>query len=184
MGRTEVLMAYDRWTRTDSGGFVKAIKSAIGVFEEIELIENFESFFDLKYNSLIFDSDIREKCLVQLHRRLETYLAEAAKALATLHTTASFTEELTKKGMDRVAVCYIEGMVHAMEKMLVFRETVLNRIKQIKCFSKEFEEIQFLLLLLSETSEDFIPRKAADTVVQDDPLIPRTLEDVRTSLFI
>lgn len=181
IARSDILMMYDRWNRTDSGGYVKNIKAALGIFEEMEIIENFEAFFGLRHNSLLIDNRIRDTCTRVLRNRLDAYFAEAEKALKTLQTTLRHTESLgSKQSVGSVSEQYISRMVIGMKNLLELREKSLSRLKKVESFSKEFEEIQFLLLLVSETAQDYIPRLASS----DLPLVPRTLEEVREHLFL
>ena len=181
--RSEICMVYDRWSRTDSGGFLKAIKSALGVLEDIDIVENFETAVNSKHTLLYFDSNIRDRCMTQLNKRLSEYISEARKALESLESTISHTDMLRSKyesnRVDECIIQYLSGMSESMKNLIDFRLHACEKIERVKSFANEFEEIQFLLLILSETSADYIPRKAAEKIVRSFPLTPRELDSVR-----
>lgn len=183
VARSEILMLYDRWTRTDSGGFIKSIKSAIGVLEEINIVDNFESILGLTQRSMVYNDYIRKMSLEQLNIRLGTYLQEAERAISSLESTIthaqSLIEQWTSLNFDKVVIRYIEGMIGGMTELLGVRKAACVGISKVKSFEKEFEEIQFILLVLSETCEDYIPETAQMAVHEEFALFPRTLEDVR-----
>ena len=183
--RPEILMLYDRWTRTDSGGVVKSIKSAIGVLEEINIVNNFESILGLTQKSLVINDYIRRKSLEQLNSRLDSYMKEADRALDSLQSTVTHARSLVEKwrslNFDEVVIRYVEGMIEGMEELLQVRKSAGSRIAKVQSFENEFEEIQFILLILSETCEDYIPETAQRAVHTEFPLFPRTLEGVRSN---
>jgi hypothetical protein len=162
---------------------MKGLKAALGVLEDIDIIENFETVTNLKHTELFFDEYIRNRCMRQLKERLADHKAEARSALKSLQGTLAQTETLIKKydsnSVDERIVQYLTGINESMEKLIDFRLHALDRIERIKSFANEFEEIQFLLLVLAETSADYIPRRAAEKVVQSFPLTPRTLDGLK-----
>ena len=178
--RREIVMLYDRWTRTDCGGFIKSIKAAIGVLEEIELIENFEAILGVTGVSLVVNDGIRERGIANMRVRLDTHLAEAKRALDSLATTQRATTAFaTKIAQPPQLVKYVQGMGQAMERLLTVRRTCLAKIGEIKSFSKQFELIQFYLLILSETSENYVPHFAEAQVGAIHGLFPTTLDGVK-----
>ena len=182
--RPEILMLYDRWSRTDSGGVVKSLKSAIGVFEEIDIVEHFSEVMGIDHTNLAYNENIRNRAKTQLTKRLNVYLDECDRALVSLETTLDHSKALKERlgGKSTVhasIITYIEGMIRGMEKILSVRKSACERVKAIKSFPKEFEELQFILLILAETAEDFIPEAAARSIANTFPLCPRTLESVK-----
>jgi hypothetical protein len=182
--RSEILMLYDRWSRTDTGGVVKSLKSAIGVFEEIDIVEHFSEVMGVHHTNLAYNENIRNRAKTQLIKRLNVYLDECDRAVASLETTLTHTKSLKERLGGKATVhasiiSYIQGMIRGMEKILSVRKSACVRVKPIKSFPKEFEELQFILLILAETADDFIPETAARSVANTFPLSPRTLESVR-----
>jgi hypothetical protein len=88
-------------------------------------------------------------------------------------------QKWTSLNFEKVVIRYIEGMIGGMTELLVVRKAACGRITRVESFEKEFEEIQFILLILSETCEDYIPGTAQTAVHEEFPLFPRRLEDVR-----
>jgi hypothetical protein len=183
--RSDLIMVYDRWSRADSSGFLKPLRASLGVLEDIDIVEDFENVYGLKDGALFFNEQIKERCMRTLRKKLEEHFVEARGALRSLETTHAHTESLLARykdsGMDSGIILYVEGMSMSMKKLLQLRKYACDRIEQISSFTKEFEEIQFLLLILSESSEDYIPRRAADQVTHLFPMIPRNFEAVRAA---
>lgn len=169
-------MLYDRWSRTDSGGFSKALRSMIGVHEEIELVENFRKILGIQYLSLCYSDDIKNRCISSLKVKMKKHQDEAEKALKSLETTMQQTREakdkFSKLGVPSQIIHYFDGMHEGMKNLLILRKTSLKKISAVKCFSKEFDHVQYILLFVSETNNEYIHTHALQAHGNADLSVP------------
>ena len=182
--KAEISGIYDRWTRTDMGGVIKAAKAAIGVLEEIDSVISFPSVFGLKHNSLVFDENVENRALKSLKCRLSVHVQEGMEAIETLGKTRDHISELLSTRWSQLPACvhrYCAAMVDAMDELIKMRKAILHKIAVTESFNKEFDQLQLFLLALSETSEEYIPAIAARTIVAEFPGTPGTLEAVRAN---
>ena len=180
--RSDIMMLYDRWSRTDSGGFSKALRSMIGVHEEIELVENFRKILGIQYLSLCFSEHIKNRCMSSLKQKMAKHQEEAEKALKSLETTMNQTLETKDKfselGVPSAIIHYFAGMYEGMKNLLILRKTSLEKISSVKCFSKEFEHVQYILLFVSETDNEYIHTHASQAHGNADLSVPTTFSGV------
>ena len=183
--RSEILILYDRWSRADSGGFLKALRAMIGVHEEIELVKNFRKIFGLPFQSLCFSEDILIRCVSSLQKKMEKHRSDAERALRSLETTSNQTLQMEKKLSESFVpdeiLHYFEGMHAAMNELLSLRQTALHKISGLKSFSTQFDDVQHVLLLVSETDSEFIHSRATRCHGNQDLSVPTEFSSVISS---
>lgn len=185
--RSEILLLYDRWSRTDTGGFLKALRTIIGVHEEIEQIENFRSILNVPYESLCFNVDIKNRCMHNLKTRLDRHISDAEKALKSLELTISHVSQVQAKfnqlgtAVPENILKYFTGMSLGMSHLLSLRKTALEKISGLESFSKHFDETQQILLLVSESNCEYIHEHAKRSHGNVDLSIPTKFSTVLDS---
>ena len=129
------------WSRTDSGGFHRLLKSAIGVLEEIDLIESFETVFpELKRNNLGWNDEVKIRAVSNLRSKFRAILSELDLCVESMERTLEYVEAR-------------ESEMHAKLVPLVeSRKIILKNINKLS-FSKDFNQISFYLIFVGETSE-------------------------------
>jgi hypothetical protein len=167
--KREVVMLYDRFARASSGGFIKSFKAAVGVLEEIELVNNFKLIMGIEHNCLAFSENIRDQAVNKLKARFEKHVEEAEKSIESLESTVRAVADAKNKVPKSVArlaeiTAYLDGMIEGMNKLINMRRPMLSQLRLVDSFSKSFDEIQLDLVILSESAEDFIPALAAGKV--------------------
>ena len=171
--------------RTDSGGFIRHFKAILGVFEEVELVRNFKSIVGIDVPKHVAQSGIKN-----LETLIESHKQECLKSINSFQTTIKATQDLLAKcqasGTPPFVCKYIEAMISGMREVVSVRETILKKFESeiIKnsSFSESFDSIQFYLVILSETSGDYLPALAAESV--DPRSVATTLEGLKDRLFI
>ena len=167
--KREVVMLYDRFARASSGGFIKSFKAAAGVLEEIELVINFKLILGIEHNCLAFSDRIRDRAVNNLKVRFEKHVEEAERSIESLEATVKAVADAKNKVPKSVArlaeiLAYLDGMIDGMNKLINMRRSMLSQLRLVDSFSKSFDEIQFNLVVLSESAEDFVPALAAGKV--------------------
>lgn len=190
--RREILLLYDRWTRTDSGGFLRYLKTCIGVLEDLDTIANMTSIIPSALGSVWFTPEVESKCNEKLREKFSSALKHmedcvrvhlvTRDAVVRYKETLNATNEYSKL-LDEV-ITYLSAMESAMTLLVESRRKILDRIKSTYppiSFGKNFEELSVFLLLVAETTDDFIPYTASSALIEKCVpwRVPRTLEDVR-----
>ena len=190
--RREILLFYDRWTRTDSGGYIRNLKSLIGVLEDMDTIANMNSILPNSRGSVWFSREIEKKCLHNLTEKFNNTLKQLEESLR-IHNV---TKDAIKTYVDRVRashnasdqleqICaYLEAMHEAILHLIECRQKILKRIKSAYppiSFSKNFEELSLFLVIIAESTEEYIPDHACSVLLSRSAnwVVPRTLEQVR-----
>jgi len=190
--RREILLFYDRWTRTDSGGFLRYLRNLTGVLEDLDTVANVSTIITTARGSLWFSDEIEKRCV----RNLTEKFSEALKMMDEALRVHNVTKEAIGKYREKLGLMYepseqlaeILGYLGSMESgmtaLIEVRGKIIERIKSAYPpinFSKNFEELSLYLLLVAETGEEYIPRKcfSAMNLRRVSWVVPRSLEEVK-----
>ena len=182
VAKAEIISIYERWARTDSGGVIKAVRAALGALEDMETVSHFPSILGLKHNSLAFDDHIKNRAVGAINLRLQKHLQEGETAIQSLEKTVEHIHALLSGKLSTMPApvrAYCTIMASVMSELIALRIKVLQRIAQVRSFNEEFDQLQLFLLVLSETSENFVTSRAAAAVVREFPGTPTTLEELK-----
>jgi hypothetical protein len=190
--RREILLFYDRWTRTDSGGFLRYLKTCIAILEDLDTIANMTTILPGASGSVWFTCDIEEKCSDRLRMKFQAALKNMDECLrvhlVTRDAVVKYKKMVSEKtGSSRTAdevVMYLDAMESGMTLLLDSRRKIIEKIKSAHppiSFGNFFEELSVFLLIVAETTDDFIPYTASSELISKCVAwrVPRTLEEVR-----
>ena len=165
----EIVTLYDRWVRTDLGGFRRILKSVIAILEDLDTVEELPEMFP---GNLGFTEDIVGISVGQLkEKRLSNLLAEGWKCIETMKTTRDASERFATTARGKVKV-YVEKMAEGMSELIDTREKILMEI-ETKKFGSDFDILSLFLLVVAETGENYIPLNCG--------FGPKSYEEVKTS---
>ena len=190
--RREILLLYDRWTRTDSGGFLRYLRSLTGILEDLETVSNIPTIIPESRGSLWFSKEIENRCVVNLTEKFHESLKQLDEALRVHNVTKlavfKYREKLAtmyepSEQLSEI-LAYLASMESGMSDLIEVRAKIIHRIKSAYPpvnFSKNFEELSLYLLLVAETGEEYIPQITSSAMIarRVDWVIPRTLDEVR-----
>ena len=159
------------------GGFARILKSIIAVLEELEAVRGLPTLLpELQRNNLVFNSDVCDRAVKNLHSRFSKNISHADQVLASMAKTVEHVSKLAQDAQyPEAAREYLFDVGRAMAQLVESRKTILANIRNLDTlsFSKNFDQLSFYLVLVGETSEEFIPQTCWRRGV------PRTLGGIR-----
>jgi len=190
--RREILLFYDRWTRTDSGGFLRYLRTVTGVLEDLDTVAHLPSIIPSARGSVWFSDEIEKRCVRNLTEKFSGSMKQLDEALRVHNVTKEAVNKYRIKlgtmhePSEQLAeiLAYLGSMELAMSQLIEVRGKIVDRIKSAYPpinFSKNFEELSLYLLIVAETAEEYIPYKASGEMIarRVSWVVPRTLDEVR-----
>jgi hypothetical protein len=168
----EILTLYDRWNRADKGGFSRIVKSIIAVWEDLEVVQSIPG-----KGTVWLEKSVLESSITNLRKtKLTKLISEGETCIASLERTRDACDKLVT---DRADVRqYLRGMSEGMSRLIAMRRKILHALEhEVVSFSSQFNLLSLFLVMISETSEDYIPRVASDRALPC--IVAHTLEKVQ-----